>query len=314
MPRVVAETAGMSREEWLQYRLQGIGGSDAAALIRLPDGGYANPYKSPIIVYMEKTGQYEQEVGEPAYWGNRLESIVADEFKIRYEAELSENHPEFNEQPQGVRVQRRNAIFAHDEHDFMRANVDRLIFCPVRGRGLLECKTANQYLADEWKGDDVPDQYYVQAQHYLEVMDLEYAYIAVLIGGQKYKHYHIERNRDFGQSLIEIQRRFWHDHVLAGVQPPIDGFKHTSEMYKTMYPDSEEGTTLELPSTFVQLVEERESFKLLKEQHEERQKACENQIKDAMKETEIAFAGPHKITWKTAKNGVRALKIKMGAK
>lgn len=32
-PEVVVETENLSREEWLQYRRQGIGGSDVAAIM-----------------------------------------------------------------------------------------------------------------------------------------------------------------------------------------------------------------------------------------------------------------------------------------
>ena len=32
-PQVLADTSGLSREEWLAYRRMGIGGSDAAAIL-----------------------------------------------------------------------------------------------------------------------------------------------------------------------------------------------------------------------------------------------------------------------------------------
>ena len=52
-----------NRKNWLSVRAQGIGGSDAGAIMGL------NKYKGPMAVYLEKTGQVEPEdtpeSGEP---------------------------------------------------------------------------------------------------------------------------------------------------------------------------------------------------------------------------------------------------------
>ena len=45
-----AETAGMSRGQWLQARRRGIGGSDAPALMG------ASPWATPLSVYADKMG------------------------------------------------------------------------------------------------------------------------------------------------------------------------------------------------------------------------------------------------------------------
>ncbi|EXG84522.1 YqaJ-like viral recombinase family protein [Clostridium sp. ASBs410] len=42
-------TKGLSHEDWLKYRKQGIGGSDAGAICGL------NPYVSPMSAFYEKT-------------------------------------------------------------------------------------------------------------------------------------------------------------------------------------------------------------------------------------------------------------------
>ena len=44
-----------NRKNWLDVRAQGIGGSDAGAILGL------NKYKGPMAVYLEKTGQVEPE-------------------------------------------------------------------------------------------------------------------------------------------------------------------------------------------------------------------------------------------------------------
>ena len=89
MAEVLVNTADMSREEWLEWRRRGIGGSDAAAVAGL------NRWRSPMQVWLEKTGQIEGSGdNEAMYWGRILEDIIADEFSRRT----------------GKRVRRRNAI------------------------------------------------------------------------------------------------------------------------------------------------------------------------------------------------------------
>jgi predicted phage-related endonuclease len=312
--RVLVETKGMDQGEWLQYRKQGLGGSDAAAIVG------ANKYTSKLVLYMEKVGIYEKVVdSEAAFWGNELEDTIARNFIKRYNQELFDEAVRRNEYiselvkdiPPLARIQRRNAILMHDKHDFMLANIDRLLFCPVKGNGLLEVKTASQYLADEWKGDDVPDAYFIQVQHYLAITGLSYGYIAVLIGGQKLKYYYIPRDQEFIDNLIALEVAFWYNHVVPQVPPEVDGSDSTTEMYKLLYPTSYEGNTLELPSTAIEWVEQREHFKNLEEESKEEKRRFENLLKDALKENDTAFAGPHKITWKTAKNGVRSMRITM---
>ena len=45
------KTAEMARDDWLQERSKGIGGSDVATVLGL------NPYKTPLSLWEEKTGK-----------------------------------------------------------------------------------------------------------------------------------------------------------------------------------------------------------------------------------------------------------------
>ena len=75
---VLVSTGNLPYEDWLEYRKAGIGGSDASVVCGV------SRYKSPVELWMEKTGQLpSQEAGEAAYWGNLLESLVREEFTKR---------------------------------------------------------------------------------------------------------------------------------------------------------------------------------------------------------------------------------------
>lgn len=67
----------------------------------------------------------------------------------------------------------------------MLANVDRLIIGKKEG---MECKTASEYLKNDWEEEEIPAQYLIQCQHYMAVTGYEAWWIAVLIGGNKFVH------------------------------------------------------------------------------------------------------------------------------
>ena len=56
--KILVSTEGMSYADWLEYRKQGIGGSDASVVCGI------NRYKSPVELWLDKTGQLPpQEAG-----------------------------------------------------------------------------------------------------------------------------------------------------------------------------------------------------------------------------------------------------------
>jgi len=205
----------MTREEWLEARRKGIGGSDAAAVCGL------NPYKSPLEVYLEKIGEIDPpEDNEAMYWGRKLEDIVAQEFSERT----------------GLKVRRVNSILQHKEVPFMLANLDRVIVGNDEGPGVLECKTSSAFKLKDW--EEVPLMYQLQVYHYLAVTGYKYAYLAVLIGGRIFKTFRLDRDEEIIANLIKIESDFWHNHVLAGVMPEPDGNKTSTELLSKLYPES----------------------------------------------------------------------------
>ena len=228
----LAKTLDMPREQWLELRRQGIGGSDAAAILGL------SPWKTAMDVWLEKTGEYiEDEDNEKMYWGNVLEDTVSREFMIR----------------SGLKVRRRNAILKHRKHHFMIANVDRLVIGHKAG---LECKTAGQYSADDW-AMGVPDYYIPQVQHYMAVTGYKAWYVAVLIGGQEFKYYKIARDDSFIRELIQVETAFW-KLVEERTPPPIDGTMASTELVKKLYPEAEKGKEVDLPFEAFELIQQYE--------------------------------------------------------
>lgn len=303
MAKLIANTANMPLDEWLQLRKQGIGGSDASAVAGV------NKYSNPVTLYMEKLGFYDRDakdnVRQAAEWGNRLEPVVRETFKEKINAEREE---------QGLpplKIINRKAIFAHEEHNFIRTNLDGMIFGHELGTGIFEAKTAHYMLREDWEGEDVPNAYFIQVQHNMLVMGAAYAYLAVLIGGNTYKHYFIARDEEVCTALIEIESDFWNNHILKRIPPANTGHAAEKDMIRDMNPNSEgrEDHIVSLPNVNIEYAERVGALKDIIQELEQEKDKFENDIKMHMGTNELAYAGPHKITWKTSSNGARPFKI-----
>lgn len=213
------------RSKWLEMRKTGIGGSDASVIVGL------NPWKSKFELWLDKTNQ-AQEVDKPdneyIYWGNVQEELVANRF-----CELT-----------GKKV-RRCGMLRNNEHPFMLADIDRLV---VGENAILECKTTASWNSNEWEGDNLPDAYYIQVQHYLAVGGYDKAYIACLVGGNKFVWKEIPRNDEEIEVLIKAEEEFWQKNVIEKALPEVDGSSGCSKAIALLFkgdPEDEEAAELE---------------------------------------------------------------------
>lgn len=307
MARLVANTANMNVKDWLELRKEGIGGSDASAVAGV------SKYSSPVLVYMDKLGaslpEKPERVKMAARFGNKLEPIVRQTFV----EEVNKERAEKGLQP--LKVIHRQAIFAHDKYDFIRTNLDGIVYDPDLGPGVFEAKTSHYMLRSEWEGEEVPNAYFIQVQHNMAVMNMSYSWLAVLIGGNDYRHYFIPRDQEFIDYLITLETKFWNDHILQRIPPAMSGLDAEKEMLLSQYPESEgrEGYVVTLPNACIEMAEHVDVYKQLSKEYDRLQTAMENEIKAIMGTNEMAFAGSHRINWKTSSNGNRPFKVKVDA-
>lgn len=273
---ILAKTKDISELGWLKSRQAGIGGSDAGAILGI------NRYKTPFQVYIDKTQEITEigEQSEAAYWGTELEDMVAKEFTKRT----------------GKRVRRRNAILQSIEHPFMTANLDREI---VGEKALLECKTANIFLSSSWESEEIPASYLAQVMHYLAVTGDEKAYIAVLIGGQKFIYKEIERDQELINIIVAKEKDFWGNNVLKRVPPKLDGSDAAERYLKERFKDSTPGTVVNLKSEYKDKIKDYIEIKNTIKSLELQAKEIENNIKLEMGEAEIGYAPDYEINWKS---------------
>jgi putative phage-type endonuclease len=280
----VASTLNMSREDWLKHRGAGIGSSDAAVAIGL------SPYKSPLTLWLEKTKRKTPDDlsdKEAVIWGTVLESPLAEEYAKRT----------------GRKVRRVNSLLQHSAYPFMLANLDREAICPINGTGILEIKTAGYHSAPQWE-DGVPIAYECQVLHQLAITGHAWADVAVLIGGQDFRIYRIERDEGKIADLIAREQQFW-GYVERDVQPMPDGTQDASKALQWLYPRSN-GKSVdwrEKPD-FNLLFQELLNTRQQKDQIESKESLLKQQIQNELGEAEIGIFAGGRVTWKQAKSRI----------
>jgi len=221
-----------AREEWLELRRKGVGGSDAAAALG------QSRHKTAFQLFQEKTGAFDGDVMfgsdtiERLEFGQAIEDVIADIYAKRY----------------GVRLRRHNRIAKHAQYPWMLASYDRTIDGRREG---LEAKNVDalSYRFGEWgeeHSDQVPPEYLLQAHHYLAVSGYERWHIAACVGGNSLKVYHIERDPEMIEMIVEGEHDFW-KRIEANDPPPLD-YRASSAipLLKRMYPGTN-GETVRLP-------------------------------------------------------------------
>jgi predicted phage-related endonuclease len=100
---------------------------------------------------------------------------------------------------------------------------------------VLEIKTAGERMRDQWE-EGPPHHYMLQLQHYLAVLDYSYGYIAVLIGGNTFKYYLVERDDYVVDNLIQAEIDFM-EMVETNTPPEISGHKADSDYLAETFPE-----------------------------------------------------------------------------
>jgi len=278
----LASTVGLSREGWLRYRELGIGSSDAAAAIGL------SPYKSPLTLWLEKSHRKQPEdISEkPAVlWGTALEPVLASVYA----------------KETGYKVRKVNAILQHPEYSFMLANLDREVIGLPEGTGVLEIKTASYHMAPQWE-DGIPVAYQCQVLHQLAVTGHAWADVAVLIGGQDFRIYRIQRDDNKIADLIHLEQQFW-KHVIADLQPDPDGSDDAASALQWLFP-RDDGQTIDLSESaeFNAMFTDLLDLRSRKEEVEAKEALIKQRLQNALGTATAAIFAAGRITWKKAKD------------
>lgn len=261
-----------------------IGGSDIAAVMGM------SKWKSPLQLWAEKTGRIEPadlSDNEAVELGVELEDFVAKKF----------------EKKTGLKVRRTSNRYIHKDHDYMRCQVDRLI---ENSDMLLEVKTCSAWMAKEWEGEDIPQDYILQVMWQLGITGRETGYIAVLIGGQRFKYKQIPFDKELFDKMVEAAELFW--NYVKNDEPPT-AMGMDNYFIQEIHPDSSE--TMESVQNMEEAVALLQETKMHIKELEEQKGDLEAKLKQVIGDNLGISTDKYVVTWKTqtgARVDVQALK------
>ncbi len=202
--------------EWFAMRRQVVGASEAAAVCGM------SQYATPLDLYMEKTGLIKpQPAGEAAEMGLAAEPFILSCYEKRT----------------GIVCERPLPMYRHWEHPFMAATPDARWKMPF-GNRLVELKLTGDRGRIGQLGPDgsdfIPDDWFLQCQDQMFVMDTSEMDLAVLHDA-RLRVFTIGRDDEICQRIVaaagELMER------IKNSDPPEPDFEHPQalELVKRMY-------------------------------------------------------------------------------
>jgi putative phage-type endonuclease len=277
----------LMNHDFTQDRTKYLGGSDIGALLGL------SPFKSPLVVWMEKTGKEVKAVDSlPLRFGSFVEEFVANEYA----------------KATGFALRHDESIYTHPIHSFMSAHVDRFVHTDGLDQAatkILECKTANPFSRAQWGelgSDQVPMSYLCQCVWYMAITGITKTDLAVLFGNTDFRIYTILRDPELENLVLEKAHHFWHEHVLKDLPPPVQ----SPEDCQLLFQHSDPSKTLEANAETLALLERLQTLHYQGNACEEEITALKTQIMAQMQDAEVlAHQGQVLATWKAPKASYR---------
>ena len=186
-----------TREEWLEARRSGIGGSDVAGILGM------SKWSTPYTIWADKRGEMPPQ-------DENLDMLIGTLFEPWLFAQYKEQT--------GVAIRKSHKILRDKEFPFLLANVDAL-----HKDRVVEFKTARNM--DEWGEpgtDQVPTAYLLQCQHYMRVTGKVVCDLGVLFKDQRKPEivlYEIQRDDELLSVMVPKLTEFWYS-VQQGIAPP----------------------------------------------------------------------------------------------
>lgn len=254
-----------------------LGGSDAAAILGI------SPWRSPLQVWLDKTQPAMPEITDPSRLavlnrGKRMEPYVLD----------------LLQEETGLIVVRRNERYIDPEFGFMACEIDGESDAGEN----IEIKTVSPFKAKEWgeeQTDAIPVHYTAQAMHGLMVTGRDVCVFGVLIGGDDFRIYRVERDEETIAAMREKEVRFWRENIEAMVPPPPATHADIEALFSR-----DTGGVVAADNDIARAVFELRALKTEAKENEARTTAVMLAIKKAMGEAAMLTVDDKKAaTWKT---------------
>ena len=274
-------------QDFSSDRTKYIGGSDVAGLLGI------SPFKSPIDVWMEKTGKKTSEANTlPLRFGSFAETFVANEYA----------------KATGFGLHHDESIFIHPRYAFAGAHVDRFVYAnglDQPANRLLECKTAHPFTSHQWGEagtDQIPMHYLTQVIWYQIVTGIPQADLAVLFGNNDFRIYAINHDPELEELVLQKAIFFWTEYVQKDIPPPAQSSADCQTLFRRSHPSK----TIEADLKTCKAYERLQILVNHQERHETEIELLKTQIMAHMQDAEVlTHQGNTLATWKSPKAGFR---------
>lgn len=263
--------ADAPRPQWLEARRRGLGGSDASTVVGV------NRWSSRYELWLDKTGRLPEREASPRMdAGVRMEPVMRAWFTDE----------------QGIAVHRQGLV-VNRERPWQMVSLDGL----TEDGGIFESKCTGWRLADEWADGQVADHAEVQAQHGLAVTGRSHAWVVALIDGWDFHIRRVERDEKLIEAIVAMEREFWNEHVLAGVEPAIE--PNALSAIKDRFRDVEPVTVAGNPAELEPVIDAWNAAKAAVKDAEAAKARAEGVLRDALGHAEaLALLGEKRLTCK----------------
>ncbi len=212
--------------DWHALRQTDVTATDSAALFGV------SPYSTPFELFHRKAGSLKVEIEETErlLWGKRLQSAIALGICEDNGWRIVGDHPF---------LYARSGRFVG-----MGASPDYIVFCPLKGVGLLEIKNVDSFIArNDWSDEEAPVHIEFQLQHQLECTGLSWGAIGGLIGGNKARVIIRERDREVGTEIGNRVTDLW--RRVRDKDPPAPNYLADYDAIRQLYKNADVGKVLD---------------------------------------------------------------------
>lgn len=261
-------------------RTKYLGGSDVAAILGI------SPWRTPLEVYLDKV--------QP-----RIKPIDPTKQKVFTRGQRMEPYViDLLAEETGFEIVSRGNRYIHRDYGFIAAEIDFEYFDP--GTGQVEngeIKTVSPFKAKEWgevQTDAIPVHYTAQAMHGMMVTGKKVCTFGVLIGGDDFRIYRVERDEETIVAILQREVEFW-DRVSQLNPPPATAVSDIMMMF-----EKDAGTRIEADGKVIGLYNELREMKGKYKELEGEIAVTEERIKLYMQDHAILTLDQKEIaSWKS---------------
>ncbi len=259
-----------------------ITGSRIAAIAGL------SPYATALDVFREIVEGYEQPESPPMVRGRHLESSILSWYREETGADLQK--VEFT---------------GHPLHEHIGATPDAIATMPDGTKRIVEAKSVSFRLGEQWGNagtDQIPTHYMPQVQFEMGCTGLMLADVPALFGGEELRIYTVKFDPELFGMLVETAERFWKDHIIPKVPPPLDGSESWADYLGAKFPRHEDVCLSATPDA-EQWAKALFTARNMATEAKALETEAQNHLKQAMGTADKLMGDGWKITWRTGKDG-----------